>query len=188
MDRRGLLTAGATLAAGVLAGCAGGSDGGDGGTGTTTAAATTTTVSEPDYGGWFDGVDNYESTVDMRDSDAVTVTVGAEGNGGNVAFDPPAVRVSPGTEVTWEWTGDGGAHNVVADDGSYRSGDPVAEASTTFSHTFPEAGVSKYVCELHRGQGMKGAVVVGTPGDSGATNGSGGPATTTTESSGGGGY
>jgi len=187
MHRRGLLTAGTTLAAGLLAGCAG-NEGGSDGDGNADTETTTTAPPEPNYGGWFDSVGNYESTVDMRDSDAVTVSVGAAGNGGNLAFSPPAVRVSPVTEVTWEWTGNGGAHNVIADDGSYGSGDPVSEESTTFAHTFEDAGISKYVCEVHRGQGMKGAVVVGTPDGGDATDGSGGPATTTTESSGGGGY
>jgi halocyanin-like protein len=111
---------------------------------------------------WFDDVDTYNgTTVDARDQDEVTVTVGAEGNGGAFAFDPPALRVDPGTTVVWQWSGDGGAHNVVAEDGTFESGPPAAEAGATFEHTFEEAGVYKYISAPHRGLGMKGAVVVG---------------------------
>jgi halocyanin-like protein len=129
----------------------------------------------PDYGGWFDDVSNYDgTTVDRTDADSVEISVGAQGNNGAFAFDPPAVRVTPGTEVTWTWTGEGGGHNVVSDgDGPLDSGDPVSEAGTTYSYTFEEMGVYKYVCVPHESLGMKGAVVVGGPLD-GGSGGSGG--------------
>nr|WP_225334571.1 halocyanin domain-containing protein [Halomicrobium urmianum] len=122
--------------------------------------------SGPDYGGWFDGVGNFDGTVDMTGEDSVTVTVGAQGNGGAFAFDPAAVRVDPGTTVTWEWSGDGGSHNVVAEDGSFES-ELVGDAGHTFEQDFEEEGVYRYVCSPHRTMGMKGAVVVGGSGGSG---------------------
>ncbi|MFB6222193.1 MAG: halocyanin domain-containing protein, partial [Haloarcula sp.] len=127
----------------------------------------------PDYGGWFDNVSNYDgTTVDKTGSDSVEISVGAQGNNGAFAFDPPAVRVTPGTEVTWAWTGEGGGHNVVSDgDGPLDSGDPVSEGGTTYSHTFEEMGVYKYVCTPHKSLGMKGAVVVGGPLDGGSAGG-----------------
>ncbi|WP_284011294.1 halocyanin domain-containing protein [Haloarcula pelagica] len=130
-------------------------------------AGTATAQEEPDYGGWFDDVSNFEGTVDRRGQDTVEITVGAEGNNGAFAFDPPAVMVSPGTEVVWTWTGAGGGHNVVSDgDGPLNSGDPVSESGTTYSHTFESEGIFKYVCTPHEALGMKGAVVV-RPGGSG---------------------
>jgi halocyanin-like protein len=125
----------------------------------------------PDFGGWFDNVSNFDGVVDRTGQDEVTVTVGAEGNNGNLAFGPAAVRVDPGTTVIWEWNGEGGGHNVIADDGSYDSGEQVAEAGYTFSHTFESEGISKYYCAPHQMLGMKGAVVVGQVG----TGGGGGP-------------
>ncbi len=103
---------------------------------------------------------NFESIEDMTGQSEVSVDVGA-GNG--FAFGPAAVRVSPGTTVTWSWTGEGGSHNVVstADVGSdfeFRSGDP--QSSGTFDRTFEEAGVALYYCEPHQAGGMKGAVLV----------------------------
>ena len=125
------------------------------------AAGTVTAQNEPDYGGWFDDVSNYDGTVDMRGQDTVEITVGAEGNGGAFAFAPPAVMVSPGTEVVWRWNGEGGGHNVVSDgDGPLASGEPVSESGTTYSHTFESEGIFKYVCEPHAALGMKGAVAV----------------------------
>ena len=154
LSRRALLrSAGAAAGATTLASAAGsataqeGEGGGGGG--------------QPDYGGWFSDVSNFSSTVDKRGQDEVTVEVGVEGNGGNWAFGPPAIHVDAGTTVTWEWTGKGQAHNVVADDDSYSSGSPVAEAGTTYEQTFDESGISKYYCDPHLSVGMKGAVVVG---------------------------
>jgi len=133
-------------------------------------AGTASAQEGPDYGGWFDDVDNFDGTVDMTGQDSVEIAVGAEGNGGAFAFDPAAVRVSPGTEVVWRWTGNGGGHNVVSDgDGPLDSGDLVSEADATYTYTFEEDGIYKYMCEPHAGLGMKGAVVVGTAGGGTAT-------------------
>ncbi|MFB6183152.1 MAG: halocyanin domain-containing protein [Haloarculaceae archaeon] len=117
----------------------------------------------PDFGGWLDDVGNYSgSVVDKTGSSEVTISVGAEGNGGNFAFDPPAVHVDTGTTVKWEWTGKGGAHNVVDDGGSFESGSPTAEAGVHLEHTFDKGGIYNYYCQPHKSLGMKGSVVVGS--------------------------
>jgi halocyanin-like protein len=123
--------------------------------------------SEPDYGGWFDDVSNYDGTVDRTGQDTVEITVGASGNNGNFAYGPAAVRVSPGTKVVWTWNGKGGAHNVVAEDGTFDSGSAVADSGTTFEYTFESEGVYKYACTPHKALGMKGAVVVDASGGGG---------------------
>jgi len=127
-----------------------------------TAAAQEGGAPQPDYGGWFSDVSNYSTTEDFRGQDEVTVEVGVEGNGNFWAFGPPAIHVDPGTTIIWEWTGQGSAHNVVAEDESYSSGSPVAQAGTTFERTYDEDGIYKYYCDPHLSVGMKGAVVVGT--------------------------
>jgi len=171
-DRRRFLELGGIAAATALAGC--GSFGGGSGNVTPTDRATETATDTPggtpsaaaiDYGDWFAETDNFDgTTVDARGQDSLTVTVGAPGNsGGAFAFDPPAVHVDPGTTVTWEWTGDGGTHNVVAENGAFRSGDPTDEAGHTFEFTFDSEGLFKYFCDPHRGLGMRGAVVAGDP-------------------------
>jgi halocyanin-like protein len=115
---------------------------------------------EPNYKGWFDGVSNYEGTVDERGKSDVTVLVGARGDSGYYKFDAPAIAVSPGTTVTWIWTGKGGTHNVVAESGQFDSGGLVDREGYTYSYTFEEPGVYYYVCEPHEMMGMKGAVFV----------------------------
>jgi len=100
---------------------------------------------------------NYDGVEDMTGMDEVSVEVGA-GNG--LAFGPAAIRVGPGTTVIWEWTGQGGAHNVVAEDETFDSGETVSEQGTTFEYTFEESGSTRYFCSPHKGVGMKGAVVV----------------------------
>lgn len=134
------------------------------GTGAAAAAATgvngtALAQSGENYDGYLGNAGNYDgTTVDLTGQSEITIDVGA-GNG--LQFGPPAVTVDPGTTITWEWTGEGGAHNVVAEDGSFTSGDTVSEAGTTYEQTFDSAGVVKYYCDPHKAAGMKGVVAVG---------------------------
>lgn len=115
-----------------------------------------------DFGGWLEDVGYWGGQVnDQTGNQKVTITVGGDANNG-LSFAPVAVHVDPGTTVTWQWSGKGGAHNVVAEDNSFNSGSPVAKAGTTFTHTFEEDGVNNYYCQPHRSQGMKGSVAVGS--------------------------
>jgi len=114
---------------------------------------------QPDYGGYLQGANGFNgSTTDLRGQDAVTIEVGA---GDGYAFNPAAVWVDPGTTITWEWTGNGGDHNVVGDNTDFSSGDPVGEEGYTYEQTFEESGIVTYYCDPHRNLGMLGAVAVG---------------------------
>ncbi|WP_123535151.1 halocyanin domain-containing protein [Halosimplex salinum] len=128
--------------------------------GLSAAGAAPASAQSSDLGEWFSNVSNFDGVVDETGKDEVTVDVGSQANNGAFGFGPPAVRVDPGTTVVWEWTGEGTPHNVVAEDGSFES-DMITEAGATFTHTFEEAGVTKYVCVPHQAMGMKGAVIVG---------------------------
>jgi halocyanin-like protein len=155
MNRREFLrtaggTAGGAAAAGVATGSAAAAESGGGGGGT------------PDFGGYLDDVGNFDGTVvDATGQDEVTIAVGAEGNGGALAFDPPAVHIDNGATVVWEWTGEGGSHNVVHEEGSFES-ELTAEGGFTFEHTFESDGVYNYYCQPHKSLGMKASVVVGS--------------------------
>ncbi|MFB6096811.1 MAG: halocyanin domain-containing protein [Haloferacaceae archaeon] len=156
VSRRAFLrtAAGATVASGVAAG---------------NAAA----QEQPQFGSWLQGVDG--GFKDARGSEEVTVQVGADGNGGAYAFAPAGIWVDEGTTVKWEWTGEGGAHNVVGNSGpasDMNSGSPTAEQGVHFEHTFESGGITEYYCNPHQGLGMKGAVAVG--GDVPTTGGGGG--------------
>ncbi|MDG5776458.1 halocyanin domain-containing protein [Haloarculaceae archaeon H-GB2-1] len=134
---------------------------------------------QPDFGGYLDDVGNYDGSVeDLTGESEVTVTVGAEGNGGAFAFDPPAIHVDSGTTVKWEWTGNGGGHNVIAEGGEFDSGTAVAEAGVNFEYTFESDGIFNYYCQPHKSLGMKASVVVGsdypTAGGGGGEGGGGG--------------
>ncbi|WP_253737421.1 halocyanin domain-containing protein [Halohasta salina] len=148
VSRRGFLrtTAGATAAAGAATATAG------------TAAAQS---EMPDFGEVAD-VDG--GTEDLRGESEVTVEVGASGNGGNLAFAPAGIWVDPGTTVIWEWTGEGGEHNVESTDGPAEfESELTAEAGFTFEFEFTEeyAGITNYQCNPHASLGMLGAVAVG---------------------------
>lgn len=158
--RRVLRGIAATVGGGpLLAGCSGG-----GATPEPTAEQTATSAGSTEplddtFGGWLNGVEDAGTLHDLTGQSEVRIRVGAQGNGGYFAFAPVVVRLSPGTAVTWEWTGRGGAHNVVAEDRSFESGLSSTEG-TTFSQTFDENGVTKYGCTPHLSMGMKGVVVV----------------------------
>jgi len=123
----------------------------------------------PDYGGWFSGdargaeTTSFTGTVDRRGEDAVTIDVGANGNGGSYAYGPTAVWIDPGTEVTFEWSTN--THNVVVEsqpDGAGWGGhEPIENSGFSFSHTFETDGIYTYFCQPHLTLGMKGAIAVG---------------------------
>ena len=71
-------------------------------------------------------------------------------------FQPPVIRVEPGTTVTWV-NQDDEAHNVAAADGSWQS--PILQKGEQFTHTFSEGESARYFCTLH--PWMTGVVLVG---------------------------
>ncbi len=91
-----------------------------------------------------------------------TETTAAGGGGGgsavsisNFAFSPASITVKVGDTVTWT-NQDSATHTVVADDGSFKSGD--LGQGATFSFTFSKAGSFTYKCGIH--PNMTGTVVV----------------------------
>jgi halocyanin-like protein len=186
VSRRGFLmaTAGGAAAAGVAGTAAGQETTQMGGTGTANGTAANGTETngtsapegtegggsggggggggEPDFGGHLGEANLYDGSVaDMTGQSTVTVKVGAGDEG--YAFDPPAVKVDNGATVEFEWTGNGGAHNVVSSgDGPLDSGSPAGGTGVMYEHTFEEDGVYNYICVPHESLGMLGSVVVGT--------------------------
>jgi len=75
-------------------------------------------------------------------------------------FGPKILRLPVGGAI--EWTNEGRSlHDVVADDGSFASGD--LHPGDAFGRAFPAAGVFAYHCSYHGvpGSGMSGLIVVG---------------------------
>ena len=112
------------------------------------------------FDGWFAETANYEGVVDETGTDVVTVKVGAEGNGGPFAFDPPAIHIDPDTTVVWEWVSGKNPHDVVDSNDRYRS-EKAATAGDQFAMNFGGDGLSKYECTTAGARGMRGAIVVG---------------------------
>jgi len=157
LNRRSFLKASAATGAAsitMLAGCTGGSSGSSGGNNGGGSSG-----DKPSFDGWLDGVSNYDGVTDKTGSDSVTVKVGSKANGGNFGFDPAAIKISKGTKVTFQWTGKGGAHNVVDKNDAFES-KLTAESGHTFTHTFSKSGTYKYYCEPHKSLGMKAVIEV----------------------------
>jgi halocyanin-like protein len=154
-SRRTVLSGLTALAVSGLAGCTGGNRV------TPSGTARPTVATESDFDGYLSTAANYDGSVaDARGEAEPTVLVGTAGNGGNRAYAPPALAVDPGTTVVWEWTGAGGAHNVVSESEAFESA-LVTESGHTFEQQFDDAGVYKYYCTPHLRNGMKGVVAVG---------------------------
>lgn len=153
LDRRSLLKATGVTLVGAMAGCGGGGDD-SGSNGNSVPDRIDSFLSgSPDVG-------NYDGTWDdLTGQDQIVVDVGAPGNGTNQAFAPVAFKASTGTTIEWQWTGQGGLHNVVSvDDSDFQFDSGQAKTSRDpFTQTFDGTGIGLYVCEPHQAIGMKGA-------------------------------
>jgi plastocyanin len=68
-------------------------------------------------------------------------------------FVPQDITVPVGTRVAW--VNDGGRHQIVADDGTFKS-QPLTAAQQKFVYQFRRPGVFPYHCYFHGGPGGKG--------------------------------
>jgi plastocyanin len=68
-------------------------------------------------------------------------------------FVPQEITVPVGTRVAW--VNDGGRHQIVADNGAFKSQELTA-AQQKFTYQFRRAGVFPYHCHFHGGPGGKG--------------------------------
>jgi plastocyanin len=71
----------------------------------------------------------------------------------DLKFLPPAIEVTPGTEVTWRFVDGSVPHNVKGDGFASET-----QSRGTYRHRFTQAGEYRYHCDLHAG--MEGRVVV----------------------------
>jgi plastocyanin len=74
-------------------------------------------------------------------------------------FVPQDITVPVGTRVAW--VNDGGRHQIVADDGTFKS-QPLTAAQQKFVYLFRRPGVFPYHCYFHGGPGGKGMAGVVT--------------------------
>ena len=64
-----------------------------------------------------------------------------------MAFAPKAVKVSPGTDVTWKWAS--GHHSVTSLDDTGESFEAHGDPGDVFTYTFDEVGNFLYYCHPH---------------------------------------
>src|SRR4051794_24242524 len=81
-----------------------------------------------------------------------TKKVGVKG----LSFSPKKITVKKGTTVVWSWNTGGVPHNLKGK--GFGTGSP--KPKVTYRHKFAKAGTYKYVCTIHKAQGMTGTVVV----------------------------
>lgn len=110
---------------------------------------------------YLDDATNFDGTVaDYTGDDEVVVAVGHLPSVGEpMAFDPAAIRIDPGTTVTWEHA-EGGVHILATEDDLFAEA-TLDEEGQTWSYTFEEEQTVLYYCVPHRALGTKGAIIVG---------------------------
>ena len=86
-------------------------------------------------------------------ADAAPVTGVTEVVAKDLRFQPPAIEVPPGTEVTWRFDDGSVPHNVKGDGFASEN-----QTKGTFARRFEQSGEYRYRCTLHAG--MDGRVVV----------------------------
>ena len=96
------------------------------------------------------------SLAEVSTSEEVVVTVDST----NLRFSPSSVTISEGDSVRFFWSGELLAHNAVAEDGLFDSGDTSRNVDYTFTFEAGTNGTHQYVCEPHESVGMVGTIVV----------------------------
>lgn len=96
------------------------------------------------------------SLADASASEEVVVTVDST----NLRFSPSSVTITEGDSVRFFWSGEILAHNAVAEDGLFDSGDTSRNVDYTFTFEAGTNGTHQYVCEPHESVGMIGTIIV----------------------------
>ena len=96
------------------------------------------------------------SLAGVSTSEEVVVTVDST----NLRFSPSSVTITEGDSVRFFWSGELLAHNAVAEDGLFDSGDTSRNVDYTFTFEAGTNGTHQYVCEPHESVGMVGTVIV----------------------------
>ena len=78
----------------------------------------------------------------------------------NLRFSPESVTITEGDSVRFFWSGELLAHNAVAYDGLFDSGDASRNVDYSFKFEVGTNGTHEYLCEPHEAFGMTGTVVV----------------------------
>ena len=78
----------------------------------------------------------------------------------NLRFSPSSVTITEGDTVRFFWSGELLAHNAVAYDGLFDSGDASRNVDYSFKFDVGTNGTHEYLCEPHEEFGMTGTIVV----------------------------
>ena len=78
----------------------------------------------------------------------------------NLRISPESVTITEGDSVRFFWSGELLAHNAVAYDGLFDSGDASRNVDYSFKFEVGTNGTHEYLCEPHEAFGMTGTVVV----------------------------
>jgi plastocyanin len=79
------------------------------------------------------------------------------GDGGD-RFTPRSVTITAGESVTWRWRESG--HNVMVDAAAERFDSGFKRSNETYTRAFSTPGTYEFYCDPHRGDGMRGTLVV----------------------------
>jgi len=96
----------------------------------------------------------------IADNDSIQEDIVVTVDSTNLRFSPSSVTLTEGDSVRFFWSGELLAHNAVARDGLFDSGDPARDVDFTFTFDTGSNGTHEYVCEPHEEFGMTGVIIV----------------------------
>jgi len=165
-SRRALIAnVGRTAALGIISGCVGNKGGGGSETKTDVCGVDPPSEACVDkrIAEQLSDVDNFDRVRDWTGRAEVTIKVGVNNGGQPYGFGPPAVRVNPETTIIWEWTGEGGPHNVIAETDHKINSQLTNRPGYTYEYVY-DGTMSKvqidYYCSTHEQEGMRGVIAV----------------------------
>ncbi len=96
------------------------------------------------------------SSLENDTGEVFVVTV----DGTNLRFSPDTITLTEGDTVRFLWENQLLAHNAVADNGLFDSGDPERNVDYNYTFKIGDNGTHQYVCEPHEIVGMVGTIIV----------------------------
>lgn len=103
----------------------------------------------------------YSGEIESMSGSVVEITVGANDVGHG--FSHPAISISQGTTVRWDWSRRGLSHYIAGDPSDlpqYEYSELVDDPDHSVEFEFDEPGLYLYICRVHGPIGGVGAIIV----------------------------
>jgi plastocyanin len=99
-------------------------------------------------------------TVTTRPSPTEQIFTNARVEISDNAYSPQEITIRLGGTVTWQIATGENLHDVISQEGFFRSNSPMSRGVDIFTFTFMKPGIYLYICSYHVPENMTGKIVV----------------------------